>query len=442
MTTSVYWFYLSLILLLLLLFVWLSYRHSLNALQKRIIDAREGLLYPVDIPRFTPPALNKTLSDYNNTITTLSSMFRTVEECQSRVLNERNRINAILQSLSGALLTVSNDLNINMSNRLAEQTFASDGQPLLGTNLFDLIQFNPDDRDLLRDSFLYKKPIRSQEINLHINDESKWFSLNVAFFSEKEEEMEAVLILLDISENRHMQDTLASGEKLIAMGQLAAGVAHELNTPLGSILGYIQLIKSELDKSTKLYEYSTIVEDETRRCSRIINDLLNYARNEECSGETCDINQVIENLTQSFINCRTQRYGIDINMDLGIDLPPLEGECGQLEIVFTNLITNAIQALKNIQNPSIRITSWIEEGEFVYVSVEDNGPGIDRKIQRNIFDPFFTTKEVGSGTGLGLSISQALLNKRGAFIRYDHNFTNGARFIIGLPFVDTRRNVA
>jgi two-component system, NtrC family, sensor kinase len=442
MTTSVYWIYLSMTLLLLLVFVWLSYRHGLNALQKRIRDAREGLLYPVDIPSLTPPTLRKTLSDYNNTITTLSSMFRTVEECQSRVLNERNRVNAILQSLSGALITVSNDLNINMSNRLAEQTFTTDKQSLLGTNLFDLIQFSPDDRDLLRDSFLYKKPIRSQEINLHINNESKWFSLNVAFFSGKEDEMEAVLILLDVSENRHMQDALASGEKLIAMGQLAAGVAHELNTPLGNILGYIQLIQTGLDKPGKQYEYAAIVEDETRRCSRIINDLLNYARKEECSGATCDINQVIENLTQSFINCRTQRYGIDIKMVLAKDLPPLEGECGQLEIVFTNLITNAIQALKDIQTPYIRLTSWIEDGEFVYVSVEDNGPGIDQKIQRNIFDPFFTTKEVGSGTGLGLSISQALLNKRGAFIKYDNKFKNGARFIIGLPFVDTRRNVA
>ena len=198
MTASVYWIYLCIILLLLLVFVWLSYRQGLKALQNRILDAREGLLYPVDIPRLITPTLHKTLNDYNNTITTLSSMFRTVEECQTRVLSERNRINAILQSLSGALLTVSNDLNINMSNRLAEQTFAPDGQPLFGTNLFDLIQFNPDDRDLLRDSFLYKKPIRSQEINLQINDESRWFSLNVAFFSEIDEEMEAVLILLDI----------------------------------------------------------------------------------------------------------------------------------------------------------------------------------------------------------------------------------------------------
>lgn len=442
MTSSVYWIYFSLILLLLLAYVGLSYRQGLYALQKRIRDAREGLLVPVDIPNLTSPAVRKTLSDYNNTITTLSSMFKTVEECQSRVLNERNRINAILQSLSGALLTVSNDLNINMSNRLAEKTFAPDGESLIGTNLFDLIQFSPDDRDLLRDSFLYKKPIRSQEINLQINNESRWFSLNVAFFSDKDEEMEAVLILLDISENRHMQDALASGEKLIAMGQLAAGVAHELNTPLGNILGYVQLIQSDLDKSSKQYEYSAIVEDETRRCSRIINDLLNYARNDECSGATCDINQVLESLTQSFINCRTQRYGIEIQMELAPDLPPLEGECGQLEIVFTNLITNAIQALKGIHNPVIQIKSWVEDSEYVYVSVQDNGPGIALDIQRNIFDPFFTTKEVGSGTGLGLSISQALLNKRGAFIKFDSTNNTGARFIIGLPFVDTRRNVA
>lgn len=426
----------------LVLAVVLFYRWTLAGLRKRILDAREGLLLAVDLPSLSPPYVGGLLKDYNATITTLGSIFKTVEECQSRVLDERNKINAILQSLPGVLLTVSNELTINMTNRLAEETFASEDEALIGVNLFDLIQFNEADRDILRDSFLYKQPIRNLEISLHIKSRTRWFSLNLVFFSENETEMEAIFTLLDISENRDLQETLASREKLVAMGQLAAGVAHELNTPLGNILGYIQLIKDELPSQGKPLEFAAIVENETRRCSKIIHDMLNFANREKCSGETCDINQLLANITDTFLSCRTRRYGIDISIELIEELPPVEGDCGQLEIVFTNLIINAIQAVDGVTAPRITLRSWQDSHNYVCVCVEDNGPGIPLDIRRNIFNPFFTTKEVGAGSGLGLSISQALLAKRGAFIKYDAEYVQGARFVIDLPVVDVRRNVA
>lgn len=430
------------IFVLLLIVIILFYRQSLKRLRKRILDAREGMLLPVEMPASSPPFVRGLLNDYNTTIVTLSTIFKTVEECQSRVLNERNRINAILHSMPGVLLTVSNDLTINVANRLAEETFATDNESLIGTNLFDLVRFNEIDRNILRDSFLYKKPIRNLEISLDVKSGRRWFSLNVAFFSEREEEMEAILTLLDISENKELQETMGSREKLVAMGQLAAGVAHELNTPLGNILGYIQLIKNEISQQATSYEYATIVEEETRRCSKIIHDLLSFANQEKCSGETCEVNQLLTNITDTFLNCRTRRYGIDISMELEAELPPVEGECGQLEIVFTNLVINSIQALDGVASPIIAIRSFQQGNDYVYVSVEDNGPGIPVDIRQNIFNPFFTTKEVGSGSGLGLPISQALLAKRGAFIKYDTEYTDGARFIVGLPLVDLRRNVA
>ncbi|NOQ89860.1 MAG: PAS domain-containing sensor histidine kinase, partial [Gammaproteobacteria bacterium] len=105
-----------------------------------------------------------------------------------------------------------------------------------------------------------------------------------------------------------------------------------------------------------------------------------------------------------------------------------------------NLIINAIQCLDGVDSPFVALRSWLEDDHYVYICVEDNGPGIPIEIRRNIFDPFFTTKDVGAGSGLGLSISQALLSKRGAFIKYDAEYIDGARFIIGLPFVDLNRD--
>lgn len=167
--------------LVLLAMVILFYRWALSGLRKRILDAREGLLLAVDKPAVCPPFVAGLLNDYNTTITTLGSIFKTVEECQSRVLNERNKIDAILQSLPGVLLTVSNELTINMANRLAEETFATAEQSLIGINLFDLIRFRETDRDILRDSFLYKKPIRNLEIALDVESGTRWYSLNIAF---------------------------------------------------------------------------------------------------------------------------------------------------------------------------------------------------------------------------------------------------------------------
>jgi two-component system, NtrC family, sensor kinase len=428
--------------ILLLVVTGLLYRWALSRLRKRILDAREGLLLAVDLPAVAPPFVTGLLKDYNTTISTLGSVFKTVEECQGRVLDERNKIDAILQSLPGVLLTVSNELTINMTNRLAEETFANGEETLIGINLFDLIQFNEADRDILRDSFLYKQPIRNLEISLQINSRTRWFSLNVVFFSEKEAEMEAILTLLDISENRDLQETLASREKLVAMGQLAAGVAHELNTPLGNILGYIQLIKDGSPTQEKQFEFATIIENETRRSSKIIHDMLNFANREKCSGETCDINQLLATITDTFLSCRTRRYGIGIEMELQQELPPVEGDCGQLEIVFTNLIINAIQAVDGVVEPRIVLRSWQNNNNYVSVCVEDNGPGVPIDTRRNIFNPFFTTKEVGEGSGLGLAISQALLAKRGGYIKYDAEYVQGARFVIDLPVVDVRRNVA
>lgn len=432
-------FYLILAVLVLLIAIFLFYQRSLTGLHKRIIDAREGLLLLVDIPAILPPFVRSLLNDYNITNARLGSTFKTVEECQSRVLKERDKIDAILQSLASALLTVSNELNINMANQQANEIFAKDDDTLIGINLFDLIHFTITDRDILRDCFLYKKPIRNLEIALHINSRLRWFSLNLSFLSKSKDEMEAIITLHDISENHELQETLASREKLVAMGQLAAGIAHELNTPLGNILGYTQLLKKNLLEQGESHEYITIVEDETRRCSKIINDLLNYASQEQCDGEVCDINQLLVNISDTFLKCRMQRYGIAINMELQEGLPSVEGSCGQLEIVLTNLIINAIQCLQGVDSPFVTLRSWQDDNHYVYICVEDNGPGIPEDIRRNIFDPFFTTKEVGAGSGLGLSISQALLSKRGAFIKYDAEYIDGARFIIGLPFIDLHR---
>ncbi len=403
-----------------------------------ILLAREGLLDPVPVRGLGWLPAGHAAREYNATINALHTMFRTVEECQGRFLNQRNRMNIILQNLPGALLSLADDLSVIMANRQAEELFGRTNGDLIGQNLFNLLRLDEHDRELLRDAFLYKQNIHSQEITLDSGQGKRQFALNLGFYSDEDNDMAGVLILQDISDYRRLQDSIAQREKLVAMGQLAAGVAHELNTPLGSIHGYAQLLGRATDDRAKVEDYARIIAEEAKRCSRIVQDLLNYAREDRCTGETCDINQLIRELIETFLNCRMKRYKIQIRLELSEYPLIAEGGCGQLDIVLTNLITNAIHALDGVDEPYILITTRTDEGHAL-VSVTDNGPGVPAELRGRIFDPFFTTKDVGQGSGLGLPISQAILAKRGGFIVYDSDYRDGARFLMKLPAVDLRR---
>lgn len=414
--------------------------YGIRRLSQGVLRAREGLLDPVSTRGVQWTFTARLTRKYNETVQTLQTMFRTVEECQGLFLSQRNRMNTLLQSLPGALLSLNDDLHIVLANKQAEELFA--GQSLIGRNLFDLLLLSEGDRALLRDAFLYKQPILNQEISLSGNGGPRYFSLNLGFYSDEDNALGGVLILQDISAYRRLQETLAMREKLVAMGQLAAGVAHELNTPLGSIQGYAQLLQQSLQQSASqpgdLAEYVGHIADETKRCSRIVQDLLNYAREDRCSGETCELNQLIRELIETFLNCRMKRYKIEVDLDFQEDSLVVEGGCGQLDIVLTNLIVNAIHALDGVAQPRISISTRLHEA-YAIISVADNGPGVPDGQYTRIFDPFFTTKQVGEGSGLGLPICHAILAKRGGFIVYDNDYRQGARFLIKLPAVDTQR---
>lgn len=411
---------------------------ALRQLERGILGAREGLLESAAEGTNLWTSAGRLIPEYNITISTLRLMFQTVEQCQGRFLNERNRSNTILQSLPGALLSLADDLCIMIANRQADTMFGVDPGGLIGANLFELLELNERDRELLRDAFLYKRAISNQEIALRVEGATRYFSLNLGFYNDEENDMGGVLILQDITEYRRLMESVATREKLVAMGQLAAGVAHELNTPLGNILGYAQLLDRSAADYPKLGGYARIIADETQRCSRVVQELLNYARKDKCCGETCDLNQLAQELIDTFINCRLKRYRIDIVMDLSPERLIVEGGCGQLDIVLTNLLANAIDALDTTDLPCITVKTWQEES-YAVISVADNGPGVPPDIRNRLFDLFFSTKEVGQGYGLGLSISQAIVAKRGGFIAYDQDYSAGARFVIKLPAVDLKR---
>lgn len=404
----------------------------LEWLHDAILDAQEGTLSNVTNIQVCNPQLRQIIKDYNSMMNNLSAMFSTVEECQSRVVNERNKMNALLGSMPGALVSVDDNLNITNINPLAAELFDCDSDWLIGRMLFDVLNLGASDRDALRDAFLYKQEVKNFVIETKISGSIRYISINIAFYSEDESDLDAVITLQDITDYQRLIDSVYNREKLVAMGQMAAGIAHELNTPLGNILGYSQLLCEPDLLPDKVSRYSNFVADEARRCSRIVNDLLNYARRDSCTDELCDVNALVRELIDTFLTCRLKRQDVEIELNLEPGIPKAGVPCGELDIVLSNLILNALHELEGRDDGVVRITSRCIGAKTIELAIEDNGNGIPAEYRRKVFEPFYTTKEAGDGTGLGLSISQAMLSRRGGELSLDPYFAGGARFVIRL----------
>ncbi len=412
----------------------LSQRRALRVLHRGVLRAQEGDLHPVHFGHLADSAMQRVARDYNLLMANLGSMFREIEECQNRTISERNRNDAILHSLPGALVCVDGDGRVTHSNRRAEHLVGVPGAELVGRNLFEVLNVDEEGVVLLRDALLYERQVVNKEVSVRLGDAVRHFTLNLApFGSPTRGATGAAIVLQDITDHKRLQESAYTTEKLAAIGQLAAGVAHELNTPLGNIIGYARLLEEHEHSQEELGDYSRIISTEAKRCSRIVDNLLNYARRDQCRPENCSLNRLIEDVVETVANCQGRRYDVVITTDLAAELPLVQGENGQIEIVLVNLLMNAIQAACEGDRPArVIVRTRTDPGGSVVMEVEDNGRGVPGDLQVRIFDPFFTTKEIGEGTGLGLSISQMIVARLGGNIKCDASFKNGARFVVKL----------
>ena len=409
-----------------------SQHRALRALHDGVLRAQEGELQPVHIGRIPDFITQRVAADYNLLMNNLGSMFREIEECQNRTISERNRNDAILNSLPGALLCVDSDGRVTHSNRMAEQIFSASCAELTGRNLFGILNLDEHGVVLLRDALLYERQVVNKEVGLHFGSAFRVFTLNLAPFLTPGHAGAAV-VLQDITDYKRLQESAYTTEKLSAIGQLAAGVAHELNTPLGNIVGYASLLVGDGHAPEEISNYSRIISAEAKRCSRIVDNLLSYARRDQCRPGMCIVNALIADVVSTIDNCQGRRYDVKIATELAAENPQVRGENGQIEIVLVNLLMNAIQATKDSPRPArVSVRTRVDSPGSVIMEVEDNGIGVPTELRARIFDPFFTTKEVGEGTGLGLAISQMIVARLNGSIRHDASFTCGARFEVKL----------
>ena len=239
------------------------------------------------------------------------------------------------------------------------------------------------------------------------------------------------LQIRDIQERHQMQEQMARADRLASIGQLSSGVAHEINNPLGVILGYTQLmLRSEPRESERFKDLKTI-EKHVRHCKSIVEDLLNFARRSEPKKERVDIHKTIEEVL-SFIGQNIGSSRIDFRTDFDRSIPPVVVDDKKIRQVLINLLMNARHAVGT--RGTIRIaTAWRQAEGRLEIQVADDGYGIEEKHLKHIFDPFFTTKPTGEGTGLGLSVSYGIVKKHGGEIRVQSKPGEGSTFTVVLP---------
>ena len=326
----------------------------------------------------------------------------------------------------------------------------SSGQELIGfdptrerLNFYDLFS-NERERQNYVTQLTQKGFISDLEIECRVQDGSTRHLLLTAntLYDEDGNMIGCEGIGKDMTRLKIITEQLINHEKMASVGQMAAGVAHEINTPLGIILGYTQLMMDDFEEDSETHANLKVIERQSKACRRIVADLLKFSRQAESVKTSIDLNQLIQevlSVTEHSLNIQQ----IEVRRHFDQDIPPIFGDAEKLQQVFINLFNNSQQAMVNGGEITV---STEKKDQAVLVAVIDTGCGIAEEIKNKIFDPFFTTKDVGKGTGLGLSVTYGIIKEHAGSISFQSPVVldesgqtkPGTVFYIRLPAANSR----
>jgi two-component system NtrC family sensor kinase len=230
------------------------------------------------------------------------------------------------------------------------------------------------------------------------------------------------------------QNQLIQSEKLSGIGEFVAGVAHELNNPLTSVMGFAELLQQS-DLPEQQRRYLDVIFKSAKRCQKIVQSLLSFARRHAPERKVICVNEIVESAVE-ILQYQMRTSNIEVVTQLDPNLPLTEVDSHQMQQVFLNLINNARQAMEGQAKKGRLRVKTESDGVRVRIIFEDNGPGIPEENLKKIFNPFFTTKEVGKGTGLGLSLCYGIVSEHGGTITPHSKQGEGAMFVIEIPVVN------
>jgi len=358
---------------------------------------------------------------------------------QSREIEEQQRFTSlVIDSLPLGLYVVDRDYRIQIWNRKRETgTQGLQRSDVVGRPVFEVLTRQPAEE--LRAEFdrvFHTGEIQQTEIEVILGGESRHFRLSkIPMRLEGDEITHVITVGEDITEWRTIQEQVMQSEKLAAVGQLAAGVMHEINNPLATISACVAAIEGRVREGSPaapVEEYLTIIEKEVDRCTRIVDGLLDFSRPKGKSKGPVKLDALVEQTL--FLLKHHQRFRrLSVHRDLDPAIPAALGNAEQLIQVLMALLLNAVDAMEQGGTLGVRSGRSRTRSDEVFVEVEDTGVGIPRDEQSKIFEPFYTTKPPGRGTGLGLSICYGIVEEHRGRIEVESTPGRGSVFRVFLP---------
>ncbi|MCD4672488.1 MAG: hypothetical protein K8R77_07490 [Anaerolineaceae bacterium] len=357
-----------------------------------------------------------------------------LEASRWELLNSRNTLRTLFDNIPSSIYIVNKDYSVAAINKNRASQLNISITRIVGRKCYKVL-FN---RDSICPGCQINQTLLEGKNSLRLNQlwqesQEHPIILEIASYPVLNAEkniVQAIMVENDITEKRRLEESLIQNEKMAAIGQLAAGMAHEINNPLAAIIANAQLIKREAKENADVVESADLIEQAGLRASQTIRDLLRFSHQESYTFTETDLNQSIEKVV-SLLQFQLVKKSAQINLDLQPDIPSINASEDHLQSVWVNLIVNALDAAGE-DSLEITITTRYANGEFITL-VADNGQGIPEDRLSRIFTPFYTTKSPGRGTGLGLSICHRIVKNHGGEIRVESRLGHGTRFIVILP---------
>lgn len=346
----------------------------------------------------------------------------------AQTLRETKTLNdLIIENAADGVIAIDRQGNVTTMNPAAEIITGYTLDELTGQP-YATVFFDPHFSSPVLDTLEHGTEHLAQEVSFPAHNRTIELSVTTSRIHNANGELIGALVIFsDLTARKETQRRLAQTERLATLGELMAGVAHEVRNPLTAIRGYVQIIRQQTDLPVH-QEYLSIVLKEIDSINKVIQQLLDFSRPRQSQWQKVPINTLIE---ESLILVQTSgvQARIDFNTELDATLPPIIADRELLKQVLLNMLINAVQAIG--ARGAIRIRTWRHTLTHLAITIEDNGCGIDIDLQKKIFDPFFTTK--ASGTGLGLALSQRIINAHQGDIRVTSQPGRGATFMLILP---------
>jgi len=367
----------------------------------------------------------------------ISKKDEVIRRLSQELEDERNFTESIIQSIGSGIIITETDDTITYINRAGERILGYSKEELIGKSfsIFALrerqsivhsLLNNPDDLDTRKEGWMRRKDYIEFPVGFTINNH----------LSVRGEMIGKIVIFRDLTNLNKIQEEILRMDRLVSLGKLASGIAHELRNPLAGIKTTAQALGEELSQDDPRREYLNRITKEIDRLNELLKTFFSFAKPQQLNLVHCDIKAIINEIIPFLIKEIAEK-GIRFVETYSPQLPKIKVDKNQMHQVFLNLFLNAIQAMPNGGELKIDVSPVISsslEGskkKFVKIVVSDTGTGIPTNIVQKIFDPFFTTKP--RGIGLGLSITYQIIKKHGGTIKAESQLEKGTSIVISLP---------